>query len=158
MRRLLEHDLSANYDVAIHLGQAPGTSCLRLESIGINVRGKPNEPAEQFPCLVDDGPVAYRTKLHLEDWIPRLRSAGIPAQVSYHAGEYLCNATLYLSHYFAEEKGLKTRSLFVHLPLDVTQTAAERHEMPSLPSVTAATGLRLIIEMLRDSAERKQLT
>ena len=79
-----------------------------------------------------------------------LRDAHIPAEISYHAGTYLCNATLYFSCYLAERMTLKTKSAFVHLPLDVSQTAAQAQHMAALPATTSADALRLILcEMVR---------
>jgi pyroglutamyl-peptidase len=97
---------------------------------------------------VDDGPVAYRAELPLADWAVKLRRAGIPAQVSYHAGTYLCNATLYWSQYLAERMALATESAFIHVPLDVSQVVNEPHGAASLPSVISAHAVRLILEEL----------
>ena len=141
----LAADLQANYDFAIHLGQAPGSSRLRLEAIGINLgaeRGQLPQP------LVDDGPVAYRTSLPLDEWSAHLNAAGIPAAVSYHAGTYLCNAIFYMSCRLAERMALATQSALIHLPLDVTQTVDPADEFPSLPTALAAAGLRLILDEL----------
>lgn len=96
VKQRLEHDLwSDDFDYAIHLGQAPGSSRIRLESIGVNVGGTSHESPDGFRPLVPHGPVAYRSELPLPAWAKSLRQAGIPAQVSYHAGTYLCNALLY---------------------------------------------------------------
>ena len=95
--------------------------------------------------MVDDGPVAYRSPLPLANWAERLREAQIPADVSYHAGTYLCNATMYFSCYVAERLALKTQSAFIHLPLDVTQTATEAQDMAALPADISAEALRLIL-------------
>jgi pyroglutamyl-peptidase len=75
-----------------------------------------------------------------------LREAGVPAGVSYHAGTFLCNATLYFSCYFVEQMALRTRSTFVHVPLDVSQTASQTYPAASLPVAITAQGLRLILE------------
>jgi pyroglutamyl-peptidase len=75
--------------------------------------------------------------LPLADWATKLRGAGIPAQVSYHAGTYLCNATLYYSHYLIERMKLTTRAAFLHLPLDVAN-AALGENLASLPAATCA--------------------
>ena len=78
-------------------------------------------------------------------WAETLREAKIPARVSYHAGTYLCNATLYWSHYLAEKLGLTTRTTFVHLPLDVSQVAQGSKDTASLPAETSAQALRLML-------------
>ena len=144
----LAQDLKANYDYAIHLGQAPRSAAIRLEEIGLNVGGSCKEPIERLHPLATDGPTAYRTNQPLADWALKLRQAGIPAQVSYHAGTYLCNATLYWSHYLSARLGLRTRSAFIHVPLDISQTLAEREERSSLPAVVSAAAVRLILNEL----------
>ncbi|HTN74205.1 MAG TPA: pyroglutamyl-peptidase I [Pirellulaceae bacterium] len=144
----LSEDLAGNYDYALHLGQAPGSSSIRLEALGLNIGGSSRQLPEEFHPLAADGPVAYQSSLPLAHWATLIRQAGIPAQVSYHAGTYLCNATLYLSHYFAEHMQLKTRSCFVHLPLSTAQAISERQDIAALPSNLAARAVRLILEDL----------
>ena len=67
--------------------RAPGR--IQLEAIGVNIGGSSSQSPDQFRPLVDDGPVAYRSELPLGEWSVKLRRAGIPAQVSYHAGTLL---------------------------------------------------------------------
>ncbi len=148
MKERLATDLAANFDYALHLGQAPGSSRIQLEAIGLNVGGSSSQSPDQYRPLLDDGPVAYRTALPLADWAVKLRRAGIPAQVSFHAGTYLCNATLYWSHYLAERMSLATQSAFIHVPLDVSQVVNEPHGTASLPASFSAQAVRLILDEL----------
>lgn len=148
-RERLAQDLKANYDYALHLGQSPRSATIRLEEIGLNLGDLGAAPAERLQPLVAGGPVAYRSELPLADWAAKLRTAGIPAQVSQHAGTYLCNAVLYWSHYYSQQFALRTRSAFLHLPLDISQTLAERDELPSLPVAISARAVRLILEELK---------
>jgi pyroglutamyl-peptidase len=150
VRQRLGDDLKANYDFALHLGQAPGSGRIQLEAIGLNVGGSGSQLAEEHRTLVEGGPVAFRSPLPLADWAKKLRSASVPAQVSYHAGTYLCNATLYLSCYLAEQMALRTKAAFIHLPLDVSQVVGQNQDFASLSTSTAATGLRLILEELAE--------
>lgn len=147
-RDRLQRDLSAGYDYVLHLGQAPGSSGIRLESIGLNIGGRSHLAPEDFRPLIPDGPVAYRSKLPLAEWAHQLRSAGIPTQVSYHAGAYLCNALLYLTHYFADRQQLSTRAAFIHLPLAPSQVVGERDEIPTLSTSLGAAALRIILESI----------
>jgi pyroglutamyl-peptidase len=147
VRERLAEDLKANYDYAIHLGQAPRSAQIRLETIALNVRGDLGQLEISRP-LLDDGPVAYRSSLPLHDWSIKLEQAGIPSAVSYHAGTYVCNGTFYLSNFFVERMALRTRSTFMHLPLDVTQTIGQPEEFPSLASATAAQALAIILNEL----------
>lgn len=148
MQQRLEADLATNYDYALHLGQAPGSSRIQLETIGLNIGGSSSQSPDQYRALADDGPVAFRTALPLADWALKLRRAGIPAQVSYHAGTYLCNAMLYWSHYLAERMALATQSAFIHVPLDISQVVNEPHGTASLPANMSSQAVRLILEEL----------
>jgi pyroglutamyl-peptidase len=154
VREGLARDLADNFDYALHLGQAPGAAAIRLESIGINVGGSSKEAADDYGSLVIDGPVAYRTTLPLATWSKQLRAAGIPASVSYHAGTFLCNATLYLSHYFVEKERMRTETAFIHLPVATSQVLNGSKEVASLPTTTAAAALRWIVN---DLARREPL-
>jgi pyroglutamyl-peptidase len=141
----LEHDLAADYDYALHLGQAPGSAELRLEAIALNVGGPTEDASAPFKPLVSGGPVAYRSPLPLAQWAEMLRGAGIPAAVSFHAGTYLCNATLYLSHHLVEKHGWRTKCAFIHVPLDPGQAARETEVVPHLPVAMGARALSLIV-------------
>jgi pyroglutamyl-peptidase len=148
VKERLANDLRANYDVALHLGQAPGSTRVQLENFAINIGGSSHQSPDDFRTLVEGGPAAYRSTLPLANWSARLRDAGIPAQVSHHAGAYLCNATLYFSCYLAERMGLRTQAAFVHLPLDVAQTAGQAQSMASMPAEMSARALHLILDDL----------
>lgn len=148
----LRRDLEADYDYALHLGQAPGIASVKLEAIGLNIGGRSEQRPEDFRPLVDDGPVAYRSELPLADWSRLLRAEGIPTTMSYNAGSFLCNATLYLSHFFADTMNLKTRSAFIHLPLEHAQTVKQHDEMPAMSSAMASRALQVVIGQLTTRA------
>ena len=119
-----------------------------MEAIGLNLGGNSHEPVGERELLARDGPVAYRSGLPLGHWAQLLREARIPARVSYYAGTYLCNATLFLSHYITERQGSRTQTTFMHLPLDPTQAAQDSEAMPSLPVALGARALHLIVAEL----------
>ena len=156
MSEQLASDLADDYDFALHLGQAPGSGRILLEAIGVNIGGLSRQPPEEYQPLVPDGPTAYRSCLPLADWSVCLRAAGIPAQVSYHAGAFLCNATLYMSHYFAQQQQLKLQSTFIHLPLDVSQATTEQHNVASLPAQISAAAIRLLLRQLPGAGQRDE--
>ena len=142
MSEHLRKDLQANYDLAIHLGQSPGSTLIKLEVVGLNVRsdGSP---------LIRDAAEAYRSPLALEKCCGSLIEAGIPCEVSHHAGTYLCNAALYLSQHYAHSFGLKTQSLFVHIPLSPAQAARDKGRLASLSTPMASAAVAIILEQLR---------
>jgi pyroglutamyl-peptidase len=147
-RARLEDDLAANYDFAFHLGQAPGISRIHLEAIGVNIGGHSSQAPDEFRPLVVGGPPAYQSDLPLAHWSSQIRALGIPCQVSYHAGTYLCNALLYLTHHIASERRLRTRCTFVHLPLAPQQVLIERQDWPTLPSAVCCRAVQVILDSL----------
>lgn len=116
MSERLQQDLQADFDLAIHLGQSPGSSIIKLESVGLNVR------TDHSP-LLENAPEAYRSPLPLPAMAASLIEEGIPCEVSHHAGTYLCNAALYLSQHYSRSFGFQTKSVFIHLPLAPEQIA-----------------------------------
>jgi pyroglutamyl-peptidase len=144
-RARLAEDLAADYDYALHLGQAPGISRIHLEAIGVNVGGHSSQTPDQFQPLVSDGPAAYQSSLPLAHWAALIRNLGIPCQVSYHAGTYLCNAVLYLAHHFIAQQRLKTRAAFIHLPLAPQQVLSERQDWPTMTSGQCAEAIRCVL-------------
>ncbi|MCG8650636.1 MAG: pyroglutamyl-peptidase I [Pirellulales bacterium] len=137
----LRKDLQEDYDVAIHLGQAPGATLVKLEAVGLNVRSDGSS-------LIADAPEAYRSPLPLERCSRSLVSAGIPCEVSHHAGTYLCNALMYLSQHYASSFGLKTKSAFVHIPLSPAQAARDGGRMASMSTPMSAAAIALVIDQL----------
>lgn len=142
MSQCLQKDLHSNFDLAIHLGQSPGSTLIKLEAIGLNIRsdGSP---------LIQDAPEAYRSPLSLERCIQTLIGSGIPCELSHHAGTYLCNAALYLSQHYSSAFGLSTRSLFVHIPLAPAQAAKDSGRLASLSTPMASAAVAMVIEQLR---------
>lgn len=147
-RQRLHDDLTANYDFALHLGQSPGIGRIHLEAIGVNIGGHSTQTPDEFQPLVAEGPAAYQSQLPLTQWAAQIRDLGIPCQVSYHAGTYLCNALLYLTHHFAAERKLKTQAAFIHLPLSPRQILNERQDWPTLSSAPCAEAIRTILNNL----------
>jgi pyroglutamyl-peptidase len=143
---MLADELATNYDYVIHLGQAPGAAKIQFEAVGLNVAYPPG--AGRACPLCEDGPIAYRSLLPLEDWASLVSLAGIPAEVSFHAGTYLCNAALYLTHYFIERMQLKSQATFIHLPLDPSQTADDLEPSRSMPASQSAAAIRIVLESI----------
>ncbi len=148
----LADDLSEGVDVAIHLGQSPGLGRIELEAIGLNLACERDERPEEAKRLVEEGPAAYLSELPLASWARLLRADGIPAEVSHHAGAYLCNAAHYLSHHIAAERGLPTKATFLHLPLDPSQVLQGGNNLASQSTEATARGVRLILDDIAQSA------
>ena len=146
MSELLRKDLQENYDLAVHLGQSPGSTSLRLEAVGLNVRsdGSP---------LIPSASEAYRSSLPLHACNQSLLEAGIPSDVSHHAGTYLCNAALYLSQHYARSFGLNTQSLFVHIPLAPAQASKDPARPASMSTPMASAAVAIVIQQLCETKD-----
>lgn len=113
--------------VIISLGLFPGEPMIRLERMAVNVAdfGIPDNDG----TLVQD--VAVRSgELHgrfatlpVRAIEKALLEEGIPAQVSYTAGTFLCNATLYSFLSALEAGGRTVPCGFIHLPYLPAQVA-----------------------------------
>jgi pyroglutamyl-peptidase len=145
----LEVDLARGFDSIIHLGQAPGISQIHLEAIAVNVAGVTEAEGADFGDLVVGGPVGYRSRFPLGVWASYLRQSGIPARVSYHAGTYLCNAALYLSHHWLETHGKAGRVAFIHLPLSDQQVRESGRSLASMPLDTMVKAVGLLLDRMR---------
>lgn len=145
----LEVDLARGFDSIIHLGQAPGISQVHLEAIAVNVAGVTEAEGADFGELVVGGPVGYRSGFPLGAWASYLRQSGIPARVSYHAGTYLCNAALYLSHHWLETHGKAGRVAFIHLPLSDQQVKESGRSLASMPLDTMVKAVGLLLDRIR---------
>ena len=145
LRERLTKDLEVEYDAIIHLGQAPGSSAIQLEMIGLNLRAQPEEP-ENVSKLAEGGPMALQSDMPLRDWAARLREASVPARVSYHAGTYLCNAALYFSLLHQSGQSRPSNATFVHLPLAPKQVASSTEEIPTMLPSQTSSAIRMILD------------
>jgi len=141
----LRKDLQSNYHLAVHLGQSPGSTCIRLEAVGLNVRGDGSP-------LIADAPEAYRSSLPLPACSRMLVEAGIPNDVSHHAGTYLCNAALYLSQHYSRHFGLNTQSLFIHVPLAPSQAAKDASRPASMSTPMASAAVAMVVQQLASTS------
>jgi pyroglutamyl-peptidase len=147
----LTADLERGFDAVLHMGQAPGIHQIHLEAIAINVAGMTHSVGDDFGPLVEGGPMAFRSRFPLGPWVSKLRSEGIMASVSYHAGTYLCNAAMYLSHHWHWERGLNVPVGFLHLPLTQEQVLSSGRSLPSLGTSETATAIGVLLNQLRQS-------
>jgi len=142
---VLQKAKSLSPDVILCIGQAGGRNAVTPELVGINLRyaaipdNAGNQPQDE-PILAG-GPNAYFATLPVRKIAAAIQAAGIPSQVSYSAGGYVCNDLLYslLAHF----DGTDTQVGFIHIPY-----CAEQGKQPSIPLRDAVKALTLAIENL----------
>jgi pyroglutamyl-peptidase len=103
--------------------------------------------------LEADGPVARESRLPLRAIQAALLERGIPARLSYTAGTYLCNATMYLLLGLTD-----VPAGFIHVPYSSAQVAEliqagpdaadRRPEIASLPLDTLEQALHVALETI----------
>lgn len=131
------------YDVILCIGQAGGRQTITPELVGINLRhtsipdNEGNEPKDQ--PILPRGDAAYFSTLPVRQMADAISRAGIPSQVSYSAGTYVCNDLLYtlLAHF----RGSRTRVGFIHIPY-----SAEQGKEPSMDLEQMIRGLTVAIQ------------
>jgi len=130
-------------DVILCIGQAGGRKAITPELVGINLRhasipdNDGNQPQDE--PIIPSGACAHFSTLPVRRMAEAIRTAGIPSQVSYSAGAYVCNDLLYtlLSHF----EGRHTKVGFIHIPY-----SAEQNKEPFLNITDTINGLIVAIE------------
>ena len=104
----------------IGMGFAPHRITLDLEAVALNVEhavhgDNDGECPNQRP-IVEGAPVAYRSTMDL-NWVSEgFREAGLEPTLSFHAGTYLCNQSLYTALHAGAVSGLPKGAFFLHVP------------------------------------------
>jgi pyroglutamyl-peptidase len=86
-------------DLVLCVGQAGGRAKITPEFVGINYAdaripdNDGNQPVAER--IAADGPDAYFATLPVKAMVQAMAEAGIPAEVSYTAGTYVCNDVMY---------------------------------------------------------------
>ena len=132
-------------DTIVCIGQAGGRYCVTPELVGINLRhatipdNAGNQPIDE--SILEDGAKAFFATIPVREISEAIKKAGIPSQVSYSAGAYVCNDLLYglLSHF----ENTKTSVGFIHVPY-----CNEQNKQPSLSLDDIVKALTIAIETM----------
>lgn len=140
MRELLaEH----RPDVVVATGLAGGRSGIGVERVAINLadaRIPDNSGAQPLDePSIPGAPAAHFGTLPAKTAVRALRDAGIPAQVSFSAGTFVCNHTFFVLMDAAPQG---VRAGFVHVPWSTEHGPSGA---PSLPSATIAQAVELVV-------------
>lgn len=102
------------------VGEAGGRSAVSFERVAVNLmdaRIPDNDgwqPADEPVC--PGRPAAWFSTLPVREAAEAVKQAGIPAELSYSAGTYVCNAVFYSLMDEIERRKLNTRGGFIHVP------------------------------------------
>jgi len=140
LERALE---SAQPELVVCFGQADGSAHVEIERFALNFDDGSDDTGETRRAEIDpEGPIAYRSSLHVDAMVEALRAEGIPAAASRDAGGFLCNHVFYvLMRVLAERAAV--RGGFVHVPL-LPEQALDR-ATPTVPLATLVRAARTIL-------------
>jgi pyroglutamyl-peptidase len=130
------------------LGLAGRATTIRVEMRAANVAGPIRDNAQQLPpqpILDPAGSPSRASSFPGPRLVARLQAAGLPAELSTDAGQYLCNLALYHTLGRLARLTLGGRppvAGFIHLPPLPTATA------PGLPLPDQIRAVRLVIDTL----------
>ena len=107
-------------DAVICVGEAGGRSAISVERVAVNLmdaRIPDNDGAQPVDeSILPGGPAAYLSTLPTRAISARLGEAGLPAELSYTAGTYVCNCAFYA---LMDAVGRSARPIlggFIHVP------------------------------------------
>ena len=131
-------------EILILMGESGQRNKVHVERIALNVldaHGRADNRGvlcRERP-VVADGPLARLATWDAERVVEVLRSCGVPAHKSYHAGSYACNQVLYLALSQAERMRLDIPIGFLHVPSKHPSPADQARQLASaLPRVFEA--------------------
>lgn len=132
-------------DAIILVGQAGGRSAITPELVAINLRyakipdNDGNKPMDE--SIIRGGENAYFSTLPVRKMAEAIGTLGIPSQVSYSAGAYVCNDLLY--SLLARYDGTGVGICFIHVPY-----VTEQNKEPAMSLDDIVKGLTVAIESL----------
>lgn len=133
-------------DVIINVGQAGGRSCVTVERVAINLAEctmADNAGDKAMGRRIrEDGENAYFATIPVKAIVKHVKENGLPCQISYTAGTYVCNYLMYETLYLAKNN---VRAGFIHVPY-LTSQVVEKPNMPSMSLSEIAKTLELAVE------------
>lgn len=132
------HKISA--DAVLCIGQAGGRSKITPEYYGLNLRNAsiPDNDGNQpvFEKIIKDGPEGLLATLDVRNIAAKIAEK-YPAEVSFYAGTFVCNETLYtvLEHF----NGTDVKAGFIHVPYIPEQASDNEPSMPLEDIIAAIT-------------------
>ena len=146
-------------EAVICLGQAGGRKNISVERVAVNLMdARITDNAGYRPVdqpVVPGGPAAYFSTLPVKAMAQAIRDAGLPGEVSYTAGTFVCNSLLYSVLHHAALHLPETRCAFIHVPYLPEQTGGKA-EVFALPLADMVRGLTAAISAVDGTDQEEQ--
>ncbi len=135
-------------DAVLCIGQANGRTSITPEKIAINWKDSKAEDnagvAYHGEPIEPDGADGYFATIPVEKICDTLKRRGIPSQVSYSAGTYVCNCTMYSLLCFLKKTGLNIPAGFIHVP-NSYEEGVLRPDIPAMSLSAIVSGLEAAV-------------
>lgn len=144
-------------DAVLCVGQAGGRACVTVERVAVNLAeasipdNDGAQPVDQ--PLVPGGPAAYFATLPVKAMVRRVRAAGVPCQLSYTAGTYVCNCAMYRALHLAAEAYPGMRAGFIHVPYTPRQALDKPGATPTMSLEDISRALAAAAEAIAEGRE-----
>lgn len=115
-------DLIAQHrpQLVVSLGLAAGRAAISLERVAINLidaRIADNLGAQPVDePVLQDAPAAYFATLPIKAMRRAIETEGVPAEISYTAGTFVCNQVMFAALHFSHALTPAVRAGLIHLP------------------------------------------
>jgi len=147
-------------DAVVCIGQAGGRSTITVEKVAINLAearikdNAGNQPIDQ--PLRADGENAYFATIPVKAMVNNIRKHGIPANISYTAGTFVCNDVMYNLLYMLDRKYPGITGGFIHVPFAPEQVVDRPDGTASMPVEMIAKALEYAIEAVVEGKEESK--
>jgi pyroglutamyl-peptidase len=138
-------------DCVLSVGQAGGRSGLSVERTAVNLDdaripdNRGNSPVDN--PVVPGGPDGYFSNLPVKAMVQASNRKGVPAELSYSAGTFVCNHIMYQILHRINSVCPGVKGGFVHVPF-LPEQAAGKGAVPSMAFDTIHTGLLSMVEAI----------
>ncbi len=146
--------LLAGVRVAVHVGVAPRSHRLRIETTAVDARDLAADAAGRLPdgAATQSGAV-HRSRAVAAPLVAAARRCGVPAAASGDAGRYLCNALYGRSLAAARRAARPHLAVFVHVPPPAPQRG---RRLADLTAAVEAVIAALVVQTRPQRPVRRQ--
>lgn len=135
-------------DIVLAVGVAEGRAAVTPEVVAINlidarIADNAGDQPRDVP-VVEGGADGLFATLPVKAMVEAMREAGVPAELSYSAGTFVCNAGFYALLDSLARQGRGAKGGFIHVP-----AAPEQMGKASLPTMSVETTARGLDAALR---------
>lgn len=150
---ILKESLEQNQpDVVLSIGQAANRYGITVEKVAVNLIDSKipdnhgNQPIDAV--IREDGENAYFSNIPVRTIVDNIKGVGIPADISYTAGTYVCNYVLYQGLYWCNHINQDMKAGFIHVPFATEQGAKKDKMVPTMSMEDMRRALEVTIKTI----------